>query len=69
MGEYGRQIRKIQGVTGMSVKEVQQLEIAAKMSGRRVDRAVMHGMRGFTQAMEGRRHARRRPQIFSGHGR
>lgn len=52
MGEYARSIREIQGVTGMTVEQVQKLQIAATMSGRDVG-SVTQAMRGFTQALEG----------------
>ena len=52
MGEFARQIRDVQATTGMTVEEVQKMQIAAKLSGKDVD-SVTQAMRGFTQMMEG----------------
>ncbi|HEY6272616.1 MAG TPA: transglycosylase SLT domain-containing protein [Terriglobales bacterium] len=52
MGEYALRIREVQATTGMSVEQVQKLDIVARMSGRSLD-DIQRGMRGFTQALEG----------------
>lgn len=52
MGEYARSIREVQSTTGMTVEEVQKMQIAAQLSGKDVD-SISQAMRGFTQMLEG----------------